>query len=128
MEMFHYCMGQKYNPQIFFDFNKVNDWALSPYFTTSDDRLIEYGFRKIIFDECSKYQRVQICSTVDYGNLLILDGAINLAENDTEAYTNALMNLPHVSLDHYSHIEFQFLKRYWVSILMMMIRVCINNN
>ena len=88
-----------------FDFNEVNDWALSPYFTTSDDRLIEYGFRKIIFDECSKYQRVQICSTVDYGNLLILDGAINLAENDTEAYTNALMNLPHVSLDHYSHID-----------------------
>ena len=73
--------------------------ALSPYFTTSDDRLIEYGFRKIIFDECSKYQRVQICSTVDYGNLLVLDGAINLAENDTEAYTNALMNLPHVSFD-----------------------------
>ena len=99
----------KLNPQILFDFNEVNDWALSPYFTTSDDRLIEYGFRKIIFDECSKYQRVQICSTVDYGNLLILDGAINLAENDTEAYTNALMNLPHVSLDHYSHIEFQFL-------------------
>ena len=81
--------------------------ALSPYFTTSDDRLIEYGFRKIIFDERSKYQRVQICSTVDYGNLLVLDGAINLAENDTEAYTNALMNLPHVSFDNL--MEFLFL-------------------
>ena len=80
--------------------NRGFDQALTPYFTTSDDRLIEYGFRKIIFDECSKYQRVQICSTVDYGNLLVLDGAINLAENDTEAYTNALMNLPHVSFDN----------------------------
>ena len=43
------------------------------------------------------YQRVQIVSTVDHGNVLILDGAVNLAENDTESYTHTLMNVQNVS-------------------------------
>ena len=43
------------------------------------------------------YQRVQIVSTIDHGNVLILDGAVNLAENDTESYTHTLMNVQNVS-------------------------------
>ena len=77
--------------------NRGLESTISPYLTTSDDRLIEYGFSKVIFDQCSSYQRVQIVKTMDHGNVLILDGAVNLAENDTEAYTHSLMNLPNVS-------------------------------
>ena len=71
---------------------------ISPYLTTSDDRLVEYGFQKVLFDQTSAYQRVQIVQTADHGNLLILDGAVNLAENDTTAYTHSLMNIPEVSI------------------------------
>ena len=96
--------------------NRAIDGALNPYLTTSDDRLIEYGFVEMVFDQSSgkrilvslklrnwtillptAYQRVQIVSTVDHGNVLILDGAVNLAENDTEAYTHTLMNVQNVS-------------------------------
>jgi predicted membrane-bound spermidine synthase len=69
---------------------------LNPYMTTSDDRLLEYGFRKVICDQLSPYQRIQIAKTIDHGNVLILDGAVNLAEKDTIPYTHALMNLPQV--------------------------------
>ena len=68
--------------------------SLNPYFTTSDDRLVEYGIKSVLHDAKSSYQRVQIVETIDHGNLLILDGAVNLAENDTIPYTQALMNIP----------------------------------
>ena len=68
--------------------------SLNPYFTTSDDRLVEYGIKSVLHDAKSSYQRVQIVETIDHGNLLILDGAVNLAENDTVPYTQALMNIP----------------------------------
>ena len=71
--------------------------SISPYLTTSDDRLVEYNIEEVLFNQKSEFQSVQIVKTVDHGNLLILDGAVNLAENDTEAYTHSLMNLPHVS-------------------------------
>ena len=69
---------------------------LSPYLTTSDDRVVEYGIKEMLFDHKSTYQRVQIVKTVDHGNVLVLDGAVNLAENDTKPYTHSLMNLPQV--------------------------------
>ena len=71
--------------------------TISPYLTTSDDRLVEYGIKEVLFDQKSAFQSVQIVKTVDHGNMLILDGAVNLAESDTEAYTHSLMNLPQVS-------------------------------
>ena len=74
--------------------NRAITSSLSPYFTTSDDRLVEYGIKAILHDTKSSYQRVQIVETIDHGNLLILDGAVNLAENDTIPYTQALMNIP----------------------------------
>ena len=71
--------------------------TISPYLTTSDDRLVEYGIKEVLFDQKSAFQSIQIVKTVDHGNMLILDGAVNLAESDTEAYTHSLMNLPQVS-------------------------------
>ena len=71
--------------------------TISPYLTTSDDRLVEYGIEEVLFDQKSAFQNIQIVKTVDHGNMLILDGAVNLAESDTEAYTYSLMNLPQVS-------------------------------
>ncbi len=75
---------------------RARENSFCPYFTTSDDRLVEYGFKEIVFDKESPYQRIQIVKSVDFGNVLILDGAVNLAENDTVPYTHALMNLPQV--------------------------------
>ena len=69
----------------------------SSYFTTSDDRLIQYGIEEVVFDQKSDFQTVQIVKTIDHGKILILDGAVNLAENDTKAYTHSLMNIPQVS-------------------------------
>ena len=42
----------------------------------------------------SPYQHIQIKDTVDYGRVLFLDDAIQLAESDTEGYTKAFMDLP----------------------------------
>ena len=33
--------------------NRAIDGALNPYLTTSDDRLIEYGFIEMVFDQSS---------------------------------------------------------------------------
>ena len=84
--------------------NRAIPSTISPYFTTSDDRLVEYGIKEVLFDERSAYQSVQIVSTIDHGNLLILDGAVNLAENDTVPYTQALMNIPQ-DLDLYQNAD-----------------------
>ena len=43
----------------------------------------------------------QIFETVDHGRMLVLDGAINLAESDTIAYTHTLMDLKNVILRLY---------------------------
>lgn len=67
---------------------------VSPYLATSDNRITEYGFNKVLVSTQSDFQLVQIIETRDYGNLLILDGMANLAESDTVTYTHALMNLP----------------------------------
>jgi len=62
----------------------------SPYLRSSDDRLLQMGWKKLLFSERSPYQLVEIYSTLDFGNCLVLDGFINLAESDL-AYTQALM-------------------------------------
>lgn len=66
----------------------------SPYLRTCDDRLVEYGFKKVVYSARSEYQKIQIVDTVDFGRLLILDDMTNLAETDTLPYTHTLMNLP----------------------------------
>ena len=63
----------------------------------ADDRIVEYGFTRSHFDERSRFQHIQILETPDHGRMLVLDGLVNLAEGDTEAYTHAIMGLPEVS-------------------------------
>ena len=62
----------------------------SPYLRTSDDRITEYRWDKLLFSEKSPYQLVEIFATLDFGNCLVLDGFINLAESDL-LYTHSLM-------------------------------------
>ena len=64
------------------------------FFHFPDDRLIEYGFEKVLFSKHSDFQHIQIVETIDFGRLLILDDQTNLAENDTVASTHTLMNIP----------------------------------
>ena len=62
----------------------------SPYLRTSDDRIVEYNWTKLLFSQRSPYQLVEIYGTKDFGNCLVLDGFINLAESDI-SYTRNLM-------------------------------------
>ena len=70
-----------------------------------DDRLVEYGFKSVLFDRTSAFQRIQIFSTVDFGNVLVLDGLVNLAESDRVGYTHSLLGLPEVR----THLKQRFL-------------------
>jgi len=60
------------------------------YFLTSDNRILEYDIKDMLYDQQSQFQLVQIAETANYGNVLILDGYLNLAESDI-AYTESLM-------------------------------------
>jgi len=62
----------------------------SPYLRTSDDRLLQMAWKKLLFSERTPYQLVEIYSTLDFGNVLVLDGFTNLAESDL-VYTHNLM-------------------------------------
>ncbi|XP_054715597.1 spermine synthase-like [Uloborus diversus] len=64
--------------------------AVPLYFTTADERLLEYDFDKVIFHEDSPYQNVKILHSPTLGNCLILDDLQNLAESDLN-YTRGLM-------------------------------------
>lgn len=64
---------------------------MSPYWTTTDDRIIEAPITEVLHDHSSQYQRIQILDTVDYGRLLMLDGQTQLAESD-DVYTKTLMS------------------------------------
>jgi len=62
----------------------------SPVMWTSDDRLLEFKWEKLLFSEKTPYQLVEIFETKDFGATLFLDGMINYAESDI-AYTKGLM-------------------------------------
>lgn len=65
--------------------------ALNPYFTSSDDRILEYDVDSVLFSEKTPFQKVDVVHTKSFGNMLVLDNLQNLAESDTE-YTHGLMN------------------------------------
>ncbi|XP_076062239.1 spermine synthase [Oratosquilla oratoria] len=64
---------------------------INPYFTSSDDRLLEYDVDSVVFEEKTDFQKVQVYHTKSFGNLLVLDDLQNLAESDLP-YTHGLMN------------------------------------
>ncbi|XP_038077555.1 spermine synthase-like [Patiria miniata] len=78
------CEKSKRFPQI----RRSTD-PCDPYVPTVDNRLVEYDFDRIVFEENSKYQNIKIQHSPQYGNVLILDDDPNLAESDI-AYTNAI--------------------------------------
>uniref|UniRef100_A0A3Q0QUR3 Spermine synthase n=1 Tax=Amphilophus citrinellus TaxID=61819 RepID=A0A3Q0QUR3_AMPCI len=59
------------------------------YWPTADGRLIEYDIDKVVYEENSDYQNIKILHSQQYGNILVLDGDINLAESDFP-YTQAI--------------------------------------
>lgn len=59
-------------------------------YSVLDDRLLEYDIDKVMFDEKSPYQRVQIFHSKSLGNMLVLDDLQNIAESDL-VYTETLM-------------------------------------
>ncbi|XP_035233649.1 spermine synthase-like [Stegodyphus dumicola] len=66
------------------------------YFTTADERLLEYDFDKVIFQEDSPYQNIKILHSPTLGNCLILDDLQNLAESDLN-YTRGVMKYGSIS-------------------------------
>ncbi|KAL1131402.1 hypothetical protein AAG570_011019 [Ranatra chinensis] len=64
--------------------------GIERYFPSSDERIFMYDIDSVVFEEKSPYQKVQILHSRTLGNLLILDGLQNLAEEDL-IYTETLM-------------------------------------
>ncbi|XP_046723500.1 spermine synthase [Silurus meridionalis] len=60
------------------------------YWPTADGRLIEYDIDEVLFDKDSAYQNIKILHSHQFGNILILNGDVNLAESDLP-YTQAIM-------------------------------------
>lgn len=42
--------------------------------------------KKVLYDQKSKFQHIQVLESSDYGNVLVLDGVIQLTERDEFAY------------------------------------------
>uniref|UniRef100_A0A3B3TXP8 Spermine synthase n=1 Tax=Poecilia latipinna TaxID=48699 RepID=A0A3B3TXP8_9TELE len=59
------------------------------YWPTADGRLVEYDVDEVVYEEDSAYQNIKILHSQQYGNILVLDGDVNLAESDL-AYTQAI--------------------------------------
>ncbi|KAL9969378.1 hypothetical protein ACROYT_G021587 [Oculina patagonica] len=60
------------------------------YRETSDDRIIEYDFDRVVSSEYSPYQHIQIVHSPQFGNMLLLDEIEMIAESDL-VYTQALL-------------------------------------
>ncbi|XP_036380696.1 spermine synthase [Megalops cyprinoides] len=60
------------------------------YWPTADGRLVEYDIDEVVYEEDSAYQNIKILHSRQFGNILILNGDVNLAESDL-AYTQAIM-------------------------------------
>lgn len=60
------------------------------YFGFSDERMVEYDIKEVLFNQMSQYQKIQIVRSKSFGRMLILDNVQNLAESDL-IYTHTLM-------------------------------------
>lgn len=60
------------------------------YWPTVDGRIIEYDIDRVVYDKDSPYQNIKILHSQQFGNILVLNGDINLGESDL-AYTQAIM-------------------------------------
>ncbi|KAK9892484.1 hypothetical protein WA026_020474 [Henosepilachna vigintioctopunctata] len=71
------------------------------YFPTSDERILEYDIDEIVFEEKSKFQKVQILHSKSLGNMLVLDDLQNISERDV-IYTDTIMKR---GTENYKHKE-----------------------
>ncbi|KAI7796447.1 spermine synthase [Triplophysa rosa] len=60
------------------------------YWPTADGRLMEYDIDEVVYEKDSAYQNIKILHSRQFGNMLILNGDVNLAESD-QPYTEAIM-------------------------------------
>ncbi|XP_065143058.1 spermine synthase [Paramisgurnus dabryanus] len=60
------------------------------YWPTADGRLTEYDIDEVVYEKDSEYQNIKILHSRQFGNMLILNGDVNLAESDLP-YTQAIM-------------------------------------
>ncbi|XP_054163120.1 spermine synthase-like [Oppia nitens] len=75
----------------------IKKWTVVPnYYTSSDERLLEYDFDSVVFEEHSQYQHIKILGSPSLGNCLLLDDLQNLAEKDL-SYTRGLMKYGEIS-------------------------------
>lgn len=65
--------------------------AFNRYLISSDERVLEYDFEKLLFHKKSEFQDIKILQSPSFGNTLLLDDLQNLSEVDLP-YTNALMD------------------------------------
>ncbi|XP_058886754.1 spermine synthase-like isoform X2 [Acipenser ruthenus] len=68
----------------------VRGGAVDRYWPTADGRLVEYDIDEVVYDEDSPYQNIKILHSQQFGNILILNGDVNLSESDLP-YTKAIM-------------------------------------
>lgn len=61
------------------------------YFYSSDHRIQQYDFDKVVVHDKSKFQDIKILHSPTLGNTLVLDGIPNMSDADL-SYTRALMN------------------------------------
>eukprot|EP00730_Choanoeca_flexa_P015091 TRINITY_DN6841_c0_g1_i2.p1 TRINITY_DN6841_c0_g1~~TRINITY_DN6841_c0_g1_i2.p1 ORF type:complete len:227 (+),score=43.51 TRINITY_DN6841_c0_g1_i2:51-731(+) len=54
-------------------------------------------YTEVLEDVKSDYQHVQILKTAEYGNMLVLDGVIQVTERDEFAYQEMMVHLPMLS-------------------------------
>lgn len=64
--------------------------AVDRYWPTADGRLVEYDIDRVVYDKDSAYQNIKILHSQQFGNILVLNGDVNMAESDL-AYTHAIM-------------------------------------
>uniref|UniRef100_A0A3Q3B7Z0 Spermine synthase n=1 Tax=Kryptolebias marmoratus TaxID=37003 RepID=A0A3Q3B7Z0_KRYMA len=67
----------------------VRGATVDRYWPTADGRLMEYDIDEVVYEKDSAYQNIKIMHSKQYGNILVLDGDVNLAESDI-AYTRAI--------------------------------------
>ncbi|OQR73414.1 spermine synthase-like [Tropilaelaps mercedesae] len=66
------------------------------YYTSANERLLEYDFDELLFEKKSDYQEVKILKSPTMGAVLFLDDLQNLGECDLP-YTHGLMNFGNYS-------------------------------
>ncbi|KAG8450604.1 hypothetical protein GDO86_003033 [Hymenochirus boettgeri] len=72
--------------------------SVDRYWPTADGRLVEYDIDEIVYSKDSPYQNIKILHSKQFGNILILNGDVNLAESDL-AYTQAIMGSDQMVID-----------------------------